>query len=142
MKVSGLVPRRARRWTGAGTTTKPHGLSVNYEDWKPGWETPTASRTVSDLTPASWGAVLSVQKLAGMARRAREPPILVCTPEYYHSLQVSGHWSLPDRSTPTLAWLDDQIGGLVNFYRDQVDERPGTGLGLWRHHAQLRLRPP
>jgi hypothetical protein len=109
--------------------TEPHGLAVNYEDWKPGWGTPYGIANTSDLTLWALGAVPADEKLASMALAAREPPILVCTPDYYHGLQVFGRWSLPDRSTPTLAWLDDQIGGLVNFYRDQVDER--SWYGFW-----------
>jgi hypothetical protein len=109
--------------------TVPHGLSVNYEDWKPGWGTPVGIANTSDLTIWALGAIPSDTKLLAMAQEGREPPVLVCTPEYYHSLQVFGHWSLPDRSTPTLNWLENQIGGLVNFYRDQVDER--SWYGFW-----------
>jgi hypothetical protein len=109
--------------------TEPHGLSVNYEDWKPGWGTPYGIGNTSDLTIWALGAVPSDQKLLAMTQEGREPPMLVCQPEYYHSLQVFGHWSLPERSTPTLSWLEDQIGGLVNFYQGQVDER--SWYGFW-----------
>jgi hypothetical protein len=109
--------------------TVPHGLSVNYEDWKPGWGTPVGIANTSELTLWALGAIPSDEKLLTMAQEGREPPVLVCQPEYYHALQVFGHWSLPDRSTPTLNWLEDQIGGLVNFYRDQVDER--SWYGFW-----------
>ena len=109
--------------------TVPHGLSVNYEDWKPGWGTPVGIANTADLTLWALGAVPSDAKLLAMAQAGREPPMLVCSPEYYHGLQVFGHWSLPDRSTPALSWVEDQVGGLVNFYRDQVDER--SWYGFW-----------
>jgi hypothetical protein len=108
---------------------EPHGLSVNYEDWKPDWGTPVGIANTADLTLWALGAVPSDPQLSAMAQASREAPILVCTPEYYHSLQVFGHWSLPDRSTPTLGWVEAQVGGLVNFYRDQVDER--SWYGFW-----------
>jgi hypothetical protein len=109
--------------------TEPHGLSVNYEDWKPGWGTPVGIANTADLTLWALGAMPSDQTLLAMAQEGREPPMLVCAPEYYHNLQVFGHWSLPDRSTPTLNWVENQVGGLVNFYRDQVDER--SWYGFW-----------
>jgi len=109
--------------------TVPHGLGTNYEDWKPGWGTPVGIANTSELTLWALGAVPSDEKLLAMSQEGREPPTLVCQPEYYHSLQVFGHWSLPDRSTPALDWLENQIGGLVNFYRDQVDER--SWYGFW-----------
>jgi hypothetical protein len=64
-----------------------------------------------------------------MAKETTDTPILVCTPEYYHSLQVFGHWSLPDTSTPTLAWVEGQVQGLVDFYHGQVEER--SWYGFW-----------
>jgi hypothetical protein len=63
-----------------------------------------------------------------MAKTASAPAMLVCTPEYYHARQEFGRWSLPDRSTPTLAWVEDQVQGLVDFYRGQVDEREWYGF--------------
>ena len=109
--------------------TEPHGLPVNYEDWKPGWGTATGIANTHDLTLWALGAIPSDAQLVAMAHAAAAPPILVCTPAYYHDLQVFGHWSLPDRSTPALRWVEDQVEGLVDFYRHQVDER--SWYGFW-----------
>ena len=108
--------------------TEPHGLLINYEDWKPGWGTAKGVANTADLTLWALGAVPSNSDLVAMARDANEPPILVCSPEAYHSLQVFGHWSLPDRSGPAAAWVEDQVQGLVNFYEGQVDERGWYGF--------------
>ena len=107
---------------------KPHGLSINYEDWKPGWATPDGIARTTDLTLWAFGSIPADAQLVQMAREASAPPVLVCTPEYYHAQQVFGHWSLPDRSTPTLGWVEDQVQGLVNFYQGQVDERGWYGF--------------
>ena len=109
--------------------TGPHGLSINYEDWKPGWSTPVGIANTHELTLWAFDAIPSDEKLVAMAHAAAAPPILVATPEYYHALQVFGHWSLPDRSTPTLRWVEDQVQGLVDFYHAQVDER--SWYGFW-----------
>ncbi len=109
--------------------TKPHGLGINYEDWKPGWATPEGIANTADLTLWAFASIPSDAQLVAMARQASAPPILVCPPEYYHQLQVFGHWSLPDRSTPALRWVEDQVQGLVDFYHGQVEER--SWYGFW-----------
>jgi hypothetical protein len=68
-------------------------------------------------------------KLADMAKQSAQPPHLVCSPEYYHAQRVFGYWSLPDRSSETTRWLEDQVQGLVDYYRTQVDER--SWYGFW-----------
>jgi hypothetical protein len=108
---------------------KPHGLSISYEDWKPGWGTPLGIANTHELTLRAFAAIPSNEDLGSLARAASAPPILVATPEYYHALQVFGHWSLPDRSTPTLNWIENQVQGLVDFYRQQVEER--SWYGFW-----------
>ncbi len=110
---------------------RPHGLSINYEDWKPGWATPEGIANTHEITLWAFDAVPASAELAAMARAVSEPPILVATPEYYHQLQVFGRWSLPDRSTPTLRWIEDQIEGFVDYYRDQVEER--SWYGFWNY---------
>jgi hypothetical protein len=107
----------------------PHGLSINYEDWKPGWGTPHGIANTHDLTLWAFDKIPSNAELVAMAREAAEPPLLVCTPEYYHAQQAVGRWALPDRSTPALNWVETQIETLVNYYRDQVDER--SWYGFW-----------
>ena len=107
----------------------PHGLNINYEDWKPGWGDAYGTANTTDLTLWSFAAIPSNAQLVAMAKETTDTPILVCTPEYYHSLQVFGHWSLPDTSTPTLAWVEGQVQGLVDFYHGQVEER--SWYGFW-----------
>jgi YetA-like protein len=109
--------------------TQPHGLSINYEDWKPGWSTPLGVANTHELTLSAFDEIPSNEQLTAMAQAAAAPPILVAAPEYYHALQVFGHWSLPDRSTPALRLVEDQVQGLVDFYRKQVDER--SWYGFW-----------
>ncbi len=107
----------------------PHGLQTNYEDWKPGWGDAYGTANTADLTLWPFAAIPSNGQLAAMAKETSDTPLLVCSPEYYHSLQVFGHWSLPDRSTPALDWVEGQVQGLVEFYRGQVEER--SWYGFW-----------
>ena len=118
--------------------TIPHGLQISYEDWKPGWATPLGVANTSELTLWAFDAIPSHENLLEMAELTNAAPMLVCTPEYYHEQQAFGSlWGLPDRSTPTLAWLEDQVSGLVDYYRDQVEERSWYGFwdfGDWMHN--------
>ena len=109
--------------------TGPHSLATNYEDWKPGWSTPLGVANTTDLTLWAFGAIPSNDQLVAMARAASEPPMLVCTPEYYHAQTVFGHWPLPNRTSPAARWVEDQVGGLIDYYRGQVDER--SWYGFW-----------
>ncbi len=106
----------------------PHGLPVSYEDWKPGWGTPLGIANTHELTLRAFAAIPANEELGALARAAGAPPMLVAPPQYYHALQVFGRWSLPDRSTPTLNWIEDQVQGLVDYYRQQVDERSWYGF--------------
>ncbi|PTX92575.1 Tat pathway signal sequence domain protein [Opitutus sp. ER46] len=107
----------------------PHGLAINYEDWKPGWGTPLGIANTQDLTLWVLNGVPRNETLVGMSRVAAEPSLLVCPPEHYHAQHAFGYWSLPDRSTPTLRWIEDQVQGFVDFYHGQVEER--SWYGFW-----------
>jgi hypothetical protein len=105
-----------------------HALATNYEDWKPGWDSAYGVAHTDDLTLYAFNAIPSNEELLNMAKASAAPPLLVCNPKYYHDLQVFGHWSLPDRSTPTLAWVEDRVNYLFDFFHQQVDERHWYGF--------------
>jgi hypothetical protein len=109
--------------------TGPHGLTTNYEDWKPGWGTAYGIAHTADLTMWAFGEMPSDGTLVEMGKAVAAPPALVCSPEYYHSIPVFGLWSLPDRSTPTLKWVEDQLDQLYTYYHGQQEER--NWYGFW-----------
>ncbi len=106
----------------------PHGLTTNYEDWKPGWGTAYGIAHTAEMTLWAFNAIPEDADVVKMAKIASAPPVLVSTPEYYHSIPVLGQWSLPDRSTPTLRWVEDQLDQLYTFYHGQVEERHWYGF--------------
>ena len=107
----------------------PHGLQTNYEDWKPGWGTAHGIAHTAELTLWAFPAIPSDADLVNLAKASSAPPMLVCTPQYYHSIPVFGRWSLPDKSTPTKKWIEDQVAQLYTYYHDQVDQR--NWYGFW-----------
>ena len=108
--------------------TKGHGLAMTYEDVQPGFSTATGIARTTELTFQPFSAVPSDADLVKFARSVAQPPLLVCTPQYYHSLPVFGIWSLPDRSTPGKNWIEDQLDTAISFYQSQIAERHWYGF--------------
>lgn len=107
----------------------PHGLAVNYEDWKPGWGTALGIANTNDVSLWVLDHIPSGDALVAWSKIVAAPPQLVCTPEYYHRQHVFGYWSLPDRSNVATRWVEDQVQGLLDFYQGQVEAR--SWYGFW-----------
>lgn len=68
-------------------------------------------------------------ELRRLAEAAARPPQLVCTPEHYHDTRAFGPWSLPDRSTPVKAYLEDRLDGIIAYYQREAEQR--RWYGFW-----------
>jgi hypothetical protein len=109
--------------------TKAHGLEAAYEDVQPGFSTPVGVARTSELTLFATSGVPSKEETARMAQAGSQPPLLVCTPEYMHSVPAFGVWSLQDRSTPFKKAVEGGLDATVDFYLKQVDEQ--NWYGFW-----------
>ncbi|HVM60279.1 MAG TPA: hypothetical protein VMV72_05365 [Verrucomicrobiae bacterium] len=107
---------------------KEHGLDASYEDIEPGFSTATGVARTSELMLGPFPAVPSNEELLNLAGVNVDPPRLVCTPAYYHSVPVFGVWSLPDRSTPKKQWIEDQLDSAIAFYQGQIEQRHWYGF--------------
>ncbi|MBQ3301925.1 MAG: LAGLIDADG family homing endonuclease, partial [Eggerthellaceae bacterium] len=67
-------------------------------------------------------------KLWKDATEGSNPAVLICEPDYYRQTRVLGEFSLPDRSTPLKAWLEDELDKAVGFYMREVEQRHWYGL--------------
>jgi len=108
-----------------------HGLEIQYEDHEPGFATPTGIGRTSELYLWLQTGTPPRAELAKLAAIARDPPLLVATPEHLHATGVFGIWGLPDRSSPVKARLEDEYDRLLDFYRNEVDQR--DWYGFWDH---------
>jgi hypothetical protein len=108
---------------------KAHGLDATYEDVQPGFSTPHGIARTTELTLRPFGQTPPTAELWEWAKSTAQPPLLVCTPEYYHSIAVFGIWSLPDRSTPAKKWFEEQLDRGVAFYQGQIEQR--RWYGFW-----------
>jgi hypothetical protein len=112
-----------------------HGLNIMYEEPGRGLDdlvaTPEGIARSHEVMLWALPATPSRSRLLELAAVLRDPPLLIADPEYYHSLQPFGVWSLPDRSTPTRTALEDDIDRRIEFYQGQIEQR--RWYGFWFH---------
>ena len=107
-------------------------LNITYEDYEPGFATPFGIARTSELTLWAPPATPSREAFAGFARHVELPPQLVCRPERYREVPLfGGLWSLPDRSTPARARIEDHLEGIIDYYAGEVDQR--RWYGFWNY---------
>lgn len=111
--------------------TTAHGLDLSYEDVQEGFGTPQGMMRSTDMQLWAFASTPSRDTVAALAPTLTAPPQLVAAPEIYHTAGVFGRWSLPDRSTPARATLEDSIAADVAFYAGQVDQR--EWYGFWNY---------
>jgi hypothetical protein len=120
--------------------TVAHGLDATYEDVQPGFSTPYGIARTSELTLFASSGVPSNEELSNQARLARQPPLLVTTPEYLHSVNIFGIWSLPDRSTAGKRWIENELDKAINFYQREIDQR--NWYGFWNYGDVMHAYDP
>ena len=72
--------------------------------------------------------IASDEELETFAGQINHPPVFVAKPEEYYRKKAFGYWSLPHRSTPMENWLEDQLETLVDFYKQEAEQRNWYGL--------------
>lgn len=108
--------------------TRAHGLDAVYEDVQPGLSTPLGVARTSELTLLPSGSVPTRTDTAKLARAGAQPPLLVATPEYLHSVKALGLWSLPDKSTPFKKAVEEGLESTLAYYQKQVDVQHWYGF--------------
>lgn len=105
------------------------GLEVTYEDWEPGFDTAVGVGRSHELTLFALPATPPREHLLQLAGLVQTPPLLVAAPQRYLDTRVFGRqWTLPDRSTPQKAALEDRLDFVFNFYRQEVEQRRWHGF--------------
>ena len=111
--------------------TRAHDLDSSYEDVQPGFSTPHGVGRTSELTLFATVGVPTKVETARQAAMGAAPPLLVTTPQHIHAAGVFGIWSLPDRSTPQRAGIEDQLDAAFALYHKEVDQR--HWYGFWNY---------
>lgn len=68
------------------------------------------------------------------------PPLLVCEPSHYYGTRAFGAWSLPDRSTPAKARLENMLDGIAEFYMREIEAR--GWYGFWDYGDVMHSYDP
>jgi hypothetical protein len=106
------------------------GLDITYEDYERGFGTPVGVARSSEITLWALATTPPRERLVQMAALVQAPPQLAPGPAHILATRVFGDlWSLPDRSTPAKAALEDQLDARFDFYRKEVDQR--RWYGFW-----------
>jgi YetA-like protein len=106
------------------------GLEVTYEDWEPGFDTSVGAGRSHEITLFAVAGTPARERLVQLASLVQTPPLLVAAPQRYLSTRVFGTlWTLPDRSTPQKAALEERLDFLVNFYQREAEQR--RWYGFW-----------
>ncbi|MGO9260997.1 MAG: Tat pathway signal sequence domain protein [Bryobacteraceae bacterium] len=120
--------------------TRNHTLEASYEDVQPGFSTANGIGRTSELTLYPSASVPAKEDTTRQARTNAEPPLLVCTPQHYHTVSAFGPWSLPDRSTALKRAVEDQLDGAVELYRKEVEQR--HWYGFWDYGDVMHAQDP
>lgn len=62
------------------------------------------------------------------AEKVQRPAVLIADSKIYQSTSVLGVFSLPDKSTPLKAWLEEELDKAVDFYIKEVEARHWYGI--------------
>ncbi|AZK46355.1 hypothetical protein [Paenibacillus lentus] len=119
--------------------TKTHVESA-YEGAEEMRATPYGIANTSELMIWCMEETPGLEQLGRMAAEAAAPARLVCDPAYYHEAGAFGIWSLPDRSTPAKAYLEDRLDGIIAFYKAEVEQR--KWYGFWDYGDYMHSYDP
>ncbi len=112
--------------------TVAHDLRINYEDWKPGWDSPYGVGHRSTIELRLFDNIPSNDELWAVAEAVQKPVQYTCTPEYFYSVKAFGdYWNLPDESNPVYAAIESELNRTLDFYINQVEER--YWYGFWNY---------
>ena len=112
--------------------TEGHDLKINYEDYKEGWESPYGVGHRSTIEVRLFDNIPQNAELLEVAKAVQKPVQFSCTPEYFHDVEAFGnYWGLPDRSNPVMAQIENQLDEMLEFYKDQVEQR--SWYGFWNY---------
>lgn len=108
------------------------GLEITYEDYEPEFGTPMGVARTSEMMLWMVAATPSREHFAKLAAVLRTPAVIVATPQTLHEAGVfGGTFSLPVRTTPQHARIEERLDWLFDFYRQQQDQR--SWYGFWNY---------
>lgn len=119
---------------------RPHGLNASYEDVQEGMSDPYGIARTTEFSFIPVSGFGGKKDFALDALAFNSNPVLLPTPEYLHSRKAFGIWSLPDRSTPSRAEVEDRLDKYLDIYKDAIDDN--KWYGLWNYGDVMHAYDP
>lgn len=119
---------------------RPHGLMTAYEDVQPGMSTPHGVGRTSVIYLLPNDGYRGKNDFAVEVASLSEAPVIVPTPGYLHDRKAFGVWSLPDRSTPARAEVEDRLELYTRFYKLAIEEN--RWYGFWNYGDVMHAYDP
>jgi hypothetical protein len=110
--------------------TQTH-VNSHYEGFEELRSTPYGIANTNEVRLHCFSSMPEKCELQKCAQQVDAVPLLVCKPEYYHACGTFGVWSLPDRSTPAKAALEERLDALLTFYKGEIERR--EWYGFWNY---------
>ncbi len=117
-----------------------HGLEASYEDIQEGLNTPYGIARTSILTLVPRSAYRGKVDFAAQAERANGTNVLMASPQYLHDRRAFGIWSMPDRSTPFRACVEDHLEAYIDMYQKAVEQH--KWYGFWNYGDFMHAYDP
>lgn len=117
-----------------------HDLNASYEDVQEGMSTPYGIASTHTLTLVPQAAYPGKKAIAETASVLAAPGLLMCAPEYLHAKKAFGVWSLPDRSTPLRAKVEDRLDAYIDFYLKAIEQN--KWYGFWNYGDVMHAYDP
>lgn len=117
-----------------------HDLNASYEDVQEGMSTPYGIARTTTLTLIPQGGYSGKKAFADCAAQCIETSVLLPTPDYLHSQQAFGIWSLPDRTTPFGARVEDRLDAYIDFYDKAIEQN--KWYGFWNYGDVMHAYDP
>lgn len=116
------------------------GLDITYEDYEPEFGRPYGVARSSELELQFGAAMPQAAGLVNIARRIQQPPRLVSTAARYLAGEAFSELWSPAGDDPRAASLEARLGGLFDFYRNEVEAR--RWYGFWDYGDVMHTYDP
>ena len=108
-----------------------HGLNSSYEDVQEGMSTPYGIGRTSTLVFLAGRGYRGKENFAHDVKTLSANTLLLPTPQYLHDKQAFGVWSLPDRTNPERARIEQQLDYFIDYYQKQIEQH--RWYGFWNY---------
>ncbi len=105
-----------------------HDLNAAYEDIQEGMSDPYGIARTSSLTLLPLSGYKGKENFAHEAAEVTTTARLMATPQYLHDRGAFGVWSLPDRTTPFRAKVEDRLTAYISFYHTAIEQNKWYGF--------------